>query len=609
MAQLFPNLNACLPKMTTGEKKLAHIFNQLLEDDYLCWYDVPLGPKYHHPDFVILNPRRGLLLLEVKDWKLSTLESIDRSSARLITHSGLKTVANPLEQARQYIQSVVNLLEKDAILVNQKGFYQGKLCFPWGYGAVLSNITRAELEEQSNLHLAIDPNKVICKDELVLDQDAEQFQNKLWNMFTVGFSHTMSLPEIDRVRWHLFPEIRLNGQMSLLEAPDTQTLSEAIPEVIRVMDLQQEQIARNIGKGHRVIHGVAGSGKTMILAHRCSQLAQKVDKPILVLCFNKSLAEYLRNLLNERGIASKVQIYHFHKWCKEQGLMYQLNLPKFNFGKKEQYQKDLVQAVVDGIDNKQVPAGQYSAILIDEGNDFEPDWFRLIVKMVDPETKSLLVLYDDAQTVYKRKKFTFSSVGIQARGRTTILKLNYRNTEEILQFAKGFLEQWITPKETEEDEIPLLSAQTTGRHGVKPNFVFCASEEKEIPQVIAFLRLQYQRLKSWKQLAVLFYSNAQCDSFFELIKKHDNLGIPITRVNPKKEQYDLDKDTVKIMTIHSSKGLEFDSVALPNIKLHQRSSVEEEAKLLYVGMTRAMNNLLVTSHEKSIFSDVFNQVK
>ena len=41
----------------------------------------------------------------------------------------------------------------------------------------------------------------------------------------------------------------------------------------RVMDLQQEQLARSMGEGHRVIHGVAGSGKTMILGYRAQYLA------------------------------------------------------------------------------------------------------------------------------------------------------------------------------------------------------------------------------------------------------------------------------------------------------------------------------------------------
>ena len=50
-------------RMTSGEKRLAERLEQKLDADYLLWYDVPVGPKQSHPDFVILHPRRGLLIL------------------------------------------------------------------------------------------------------------------------------------------------------------------------------------------------------------------------------------------------------------------------------------------------------------------------------------------------------------------------------------------------------------------------------------------------------------------------------------------------------------------------------------------------------------------
>ena len=53
--------------MTGGEKRFAARLEQKLEDDYLLWYDVAVGSKQLHPDFIILHPLRGLLILEVKD--------------------------------------------------------------------------------------------------------------------------------------------------------------------------------------------------------------------------------------------------------------------------------------------------------------------------------------------------------------------------------------------------------------------------------------------------------------------------------------------------------------------------------------------------------------
>lgn len=71
MATLIPAIGTCVSNMTGGERRLAYRLEQKLEDDWLLWYDVPLGPRNMHPDFVVFNPRRGLLVLEVKDWKLA----------------------------------------------------------------------------------------------------------------------------------------------------------------------------------------------------------------------------------------------------------------------------------------------------------------------------------------------------------------------------------------------------------------------------------------------------------------------------------------------------------------------------------------------------------
>ena len=78
MAEIIPPLNRqTLSRMTSGEKRLARRLESLLENDYLVWYDIPVGRKRRYPDFIILHPLRGLLFLEVKDWKPETLKKIN----------------------------------------------------------------------------------------------------------------------------------------------------------------------------------------------------------------------------------------------------------------------------------------------------------------------------------------------------------------------------------------------------------------------------------------------------------------------------------------------------------------------------------------------------
>lgn len=70
MGTLITTLSSAAPRMTPGERRLAQRLQQKLDADYLVWFDVPVGPMRTHPDFVVLHPSRGVLILEVKDWAL-----------------------------------------------------------------------------------------------------------------------------------------------------------------------------------------------------------------------------------------------------------------------------------------------------------------------------------------------------------------------------------------------------------------------------------------------------------------------------------------------------------------------------------------------------------
>jgi len=147
MATLIPSMGSCVSRMTPGEKRLAQRLEGKLDDDYLLWYDVPMGPQNAHPDFCVLHPRRGILILEVKDWRVgSTILKADKQCWEIMGNNGPKSVINPLEQARQYAHQVVNALERDQPLVQAHGPHAGKLAFPWSYGVVFTNISRKQFE-------------------------------------------------------------------------------------------------------------------------------------------------------------------------------------------------------------------------------------------------------------------------------------------------------------------------------------------------------------------------------------------------------------------------------------------------------------------------------
>ena len=466
MATLIPSFGTCVSRMTSGEKRLAERLEQKLDDDYMLWYDVPVGPKQSHPDFVMLHPRRGILILETKDWRLDTIQQATRQAWDILVNGQIKVVMNPLAQARFCAMQVVNSLERDAQLIQPTGLHQGKLTFPWGHGVVFTRITRKQFDD-AGLGEAIAPNYVICKDEMLEDADPEAFQQRLWNMFPHSFGGALSLPQLDRVRWNMFPQVRVQAQGALFDDSNEEA---ELPDIMRVMDIQQEQLARSLGDGHRVIHGVAGSGKTMILGYRAEYLAQAntpASKPILILCYNEPLAVKLESVMHAKGLAEQVHVRNFHKWCRQQLVTYGQTIPTQGTKMFE----EMVDNVIRAVDRKHIPSGQYQAVLIDEGHDFAPEWLKLVTQMVDPTTNSLLLLYDDAQSIYERtrsKQFSFKSVGVQAQGRTTILKINYRNTKQILQTANLIASDLLTADDKDDDGIPLVKPISCGREGQAP---------------------------------------------------------------------------------------------------------------------------------------------
>lgn len=585
---------------TPGEKRLAARFAELLEDDYLCWYDVPVGPKYQHPDFMLLHPGRGLLILEVKDWRIDSIVDANPQTFLLDFGAGRKTQLNPLEQARQYAHAVVRLLESDHQLVNPADDeYSGRLNFPWGYGVVLTNITRRQFDT-SGLSSLLPAHLVLCKDEMTESVDAEEFQKRLWDMFNVRFTSRLTLPQVERIRARLFPDIRIsrNGLFAELNAPAADSTPSTVD--LRVMDLQQEAIARGLGDGHRVIHGVAGSGKTLILAYRCEFLARTLSKPILVLVYNKALAAWLSHQVAARGLTDRVSVRTFHGWCVDQLTLY--HVPKPAEGKH--FYEDLVATVIRAVDRGQIPRAQYGALLIDEGHDFEPDWLKLVVQMLDPETNSLLLLYDDAQSIYKAnrpKSFTFRSVGVSAMGRTKILKRNYRNTDEILACASAFARELLSPKDADEDGVPLVSPEPSGRRGRQPRFCETRSARDEALVIRRELERLHGQGMPWKEMGVVYTAPFVAE---EVAQAFEEVGLPFAWLrDAKSKNFDPGRDCVRLMTAQSSKGLQYKVGVVAGVGYWPWNNEPDEARLLYVAMTRAVDDLVLTSSKKSAFSD------
>jgi hypothetical protein len=397
MATLIPSLGSARFD-SRGELRLAERLKDFLEENAYIWHNLPMGPRGRHPDFVIVHPAKGLLVLEVKDWRMDTILSATKSDVELVTTSGSVRTTSPFEQARGYMFDVMKLIQSDGILLHPPGHpNQGKSIVPFGYGVVFANITRKQFA-QTDLHEVFPEDRCVFKDEMSESVDAEVFRTRLWKMLPPRIGLPLTLPQFDRLRALLFPEIRIRQIALPLEAkPSAQE-----DRILAVMDLHQEQVARGLGEGHRIIRGVAGSGKTLILAFRAEHLARAASKPVLILCFANGIAGRLEDAMQARGVENRVQVRTFHSWCYQMLKTYGIHgSTEAEYPDYSQRLAALVRYVEAETMLGHIPGGQYDAVLIDEAHDFEPEWLSLAVKMVNPNTKAFLIAYDDMQAIYK----------------------------------------------------------------------------------------------------------------------------------------------------------------------------------------------------------------
>lgn len=244
--------------------------------------------------------------------------------------------------------------------------------------------------------------------------------------------------------------------------------------------------------------------------------------------------------------------------------------------------------------------------MVDEGHDFQPEWLKLIAQMVDQQTNSLLILYDDAQNLYgqnRRRSFSFRSLGIHAQGRTTILKLNYRNTQEVLGVAYEFAREVLTSSKVQEEDVPaLVQPQSAGRHGPMPELIRLPSLQRETKYLAERAHHFHEQGTSWSDMAIIYRSKFIGEQVHYQLQQAQ---IPVEWINQDSNSryYNPAAVSIKLVTMHSSKGLEFPVVFIPGLGFlpGQQSLFVLEARLLYVAITRAVDQLVMSCDRSSEF--------
>lgn len=241
---------------------------------------------------------------------------------------------------------------------------------------------------------------------------------------------------------------------------------------------------------------------------------------------------------------------------------------------------------------------KYAHVLVDEAQDFSLEALRLVhgisyaaESSSDPKAypDPLCTAGDGHQRIY-RVKVPMSRAGIDIRGRSRRLKINYRTTEQIRQFAQGIL------RGVEVDDLDDNVASTAGDHsvisGAKPLIVPCDSPEEEAKAVVSWIESLLAADFATYEICVTPLSQ-------ELQTALGSKGIQTHVLQPRQVDLGSQEPGIRLATMQRIKGLEFRAVAMlcadSSDAMNDLSAADTRAKCTrYVAATRAREQLLVT---------------
>jgi len=248
-------------------------------------------------------------------------------------------------------------------------------------------------------------------------------------------------------------------------------------------------------------------------------------------------------------------------------------------------------------------APQYKAALVDESQDLHPEQWRLLRAFIPEGPNDLFLVGDAHQRIYARKA-VLSHVGINVRGRSRTLRVNYRTTDEIRKWAVSMLGGKVV------DDLDGEAADERGyrslMHGDPPLVRVFASQQEEADFVVATVK---ERLKvdPAQSICVVARTKKQLNNHY--VPALQVAGVSTLELDGRNT--DADGDGIRVATMHRVKGLEFHSVIIAGVnrgtiplptavEVGDDAEVAEEAlmrerSLLYVAASRARDFLAVSA--------------
>lgn len=252
--------------------------------------------------------------------------------------------------------------------------------------------------------------------------------------------------------------------------------------------------------------------------------------------------------------------------------------------------------------------GMYRAVIADEIQDFKPDMLKLLramatdVRKLDKPIEGDLFLVGDAHQRIYGNPVAFSSCGIEIRGRSRKLRLNYRTTDEIRKVADAVYEG--SRIDNMDGDVESATGYAALRRGTFPETYLAKTFAEEIDWICARINTLKAAGYATQDMCVVVRTNDLAVSYAQALSAHELAIQHISRTRPD----DPDIAGVRVATMHRVKGLEFKVVFIAGMEpgnfplsistddsIQDKKHLAQERALFYVAASRASNLLFITA--------------
>ena len=248
---------------------------------------------------------------------------------------------------------------------------------------------------------------------------------------------------------------------------------------------------------------------------------------------------------------------------------------------------------------------RYKHVIVDEGQDLSANGFKLLRAIAGEEHDNDMFIVGDAhQRIYKNKA-VLSRCGINVRGRSSILRINYRTTEEIRKAAFALLSG--ISFDDLDDDYDIGDKCQSLTHGKVPEVLRLGNANEEFEAVLKEIKRLIASGVSAKNICVVARTHKLLDDYASQFTAN---GLRCYEIRGNKAD-DRGLDGIRVATMHRVKGLEFQYVFVVAANkriiplasaidhtdvVSERETMTAERCLLYVALTRAQKGAYVSGY-------------